>query len=346
MLYTLQATVPVSLFDGLSQQENNAPVRFELVVRDASMHQLRPATPAAAGKWYAALPPIDLETTELVVEAPGEGPGNWAGAPGITFDPLGARWLLTWRERSAERRGHTFHLAESEDGLYFTEIWACTASDFESASIEKGSLLYCPDGLYRLYLSYECPTGGWQIDVLEAERPELLDPYTRHEILTPKSLGTGHVKDPFVLNIGGQYCLYADFGEGYEATGFASSPNGRDFHWHGQVLAPGEGWDSLSARATCVCRMQGLWLMFYDGARAREEVREEKAGLAISWDMFNWHKLSTQSHFYASPFATGSLRYLECVPFERDSYWLYFEAARADGAHELRRATFSAYFEG
>jgi len=305
----------------------------------------RTSIPGASVKWYAALPAVNLEQTELVVAAPAEGPGNWAGAPSITYDPVRARWLLYWRLRTKDQRGLACSIAESEDGLYFSPIWSAKQSEFDSPSLEKASLVYCPDELFRLYISYEVKGKGWQVDVMEAESPEDFEPSTRKTVLTPAQLDCNHVKDPFVMIVGGQYWMYVDYGTGFESTGLAISNDGVNFEWRGQVMPLGEGWDSYTARATCVCRLQGLWVMFYDGCASLEESREEKAGLAVSFDLQRWFRLSSQAPRYTSPYGSGSLRYLECIPVERETYWLYFEAARPDGAHELRRAVVRASFD-
>jgi hypothetical protein len=78
-----------------------------------------------------------------------------------------------------------------------------------------------------------------------------------------------------------------------------------------------------------------VFVGFYDGSAARDEDTEEKLGVAVSFDLVRWRRLSEEGPWLVSPHATGSLRYLDVL--ERDGeWWLYYEYARPDGSHELR----------
>ena len=74
---------------------------------------------------------------------------------------------------------------------------------------------------------------------------------------------------------------------------------------------------------------------YYDGRASAAQNWFEQCGVAIG---------STQERFEAvngsplavSPLGTGALRYLDVVPLADGGHRLFFEASRADGAHDLR----------
>ena len=62
-----------------------------------------------------------------------------------------------------------------------------------------------------------------------------------------------------------------------------------------------------------------------------------RTGYAVSLDLRSFTKVTCAGPALASPYASGSLRYLDAVHLPAEGRLLYyFEMARADGAHELR----------
>jgi hypothetical protein len=118
-------------------------------------------------------------------------------------------------------------------------------------------------------------------------------------------------------------------------TCLATSRDGLRFEWQGELLGVGAGWDRYQARLGCVLATGAGWVGFYDGAAGPEEDTEERLGLAVSADLRRWERVSTDGPWLVSPHATGSLRYLDAVAIDGE-WWLYYEAARPDGSHELR----------
>ncbi|UCH35060.1 MAG: hypothetical protein JSV65_01540, partial [Armatimonadota bacterium] len=177
-------------------------------------------------------------------------------------------------------------------------------------------------------------------------------------ILGPEDIGVEGVKDPVVLAVGTAWYLIASYAPTPQAaddhaiemhatadvyatgitkshTGLAVSMDGVKFHWLGDVLSPGEGWDAYAARVSTVVHRPPLFVAFYDGGASVAENYEEKTGLAITWDLRQYVRLAPDAPALTSPHASGSLRYLDAVPAPGGLY-CYYEYARPDGSHELR----------
>src|SRR5205823_6491837 len=120
-------------------------------------------------------------------------------------------------------------------------------------------------------------------------------------------------------------------GQLLSCTGLASSPDGLAWTWEGPVLVPPRsGWDGFETRISAVLPQDGRWLALYDGIATLAENYEERTGIAASVDLRAWSRETTDGPALRSPHASGSLRYT-CVV----GSLAYFEAARADGAHDL-----------
>lgn len=288
---------------------------------------------------------FDPENGVTVLEPPGSGPGNWIGAPSVSWDPVGERVLLAYRRRrprgEPHDRGYEACVAESTDGVRFRDLWTVRKEELDSTSMERFCIRLEPDGRTLLYLSYEHPEDGrWRIDVLEAASPEELDVGARRTVLTPAGTGTAAVKDPYVFRVGDEYrMLVSTFvtDAGPAPTYLAVSDDGVRFRWAGELLGVGSGWDRYQARLSSVVRVGDRWLGFYDGAGDPSEDTEERLGLARSPDLAHWERLSLDGPWLVSPHATGSLRYVDVLERGRE-WWVYYEYARADCSHELRRS--------
>ena len=102
------------------------------------------------------LPSYDDVT--VVVPAPGDGPGNWAGAASAVL--VDGTFWLTWRVRRplTAGRGVTVVVARSDDGERFETVAEVERDAFGAESFEKPVLVPVPGIGWRLYLS--CATPG------------------------------------------------------------------------------------------------------------------------------------------------------------------------------------------
>lgn len=313
-------------------------------------------------KWWGVLPAFDPDTGTTVLEPETGGPGNWIGAPSIIHDTRKNGWYLYARiRRPRPARGAACTISWSADGLAFEEVWRCTKEDLSSESIERGCLVYTPAGRWRLYLSYvNGETQKWQIDLLEADEPASFDVQKRVPVLLPESIGAEGVKDPYILLIGGMYYMYLSAAGRLESekhseeelhgtgdifntgltkgyTGLATSTDGRNFRWMGPVIEPRSGsWYAYGARIAAVLPAGPLFAAFFDGTSDVEQNYEERTGIAVGTSPWDYEIVSTAEPFLASPWATGSLRYIDVVPMNDGAWRIYYEYAREDGAHELR----------
>ena len=115
-----------------------------------------------------------------------------------------------------------------------------------------------------------------------------------------------------------------------------TSGDGLRWTHRARALAPRVGqWNARGVRVSAVFTVDGRWAATYDGRGTAGENWEECTGLA--------HVTATPGGVAAqgsvpvaqSPHAGRDLRYLSVVALPEGGYRLYYEAARADGAHDL-----------
>jgi hypothetical protein len=130
-------------------------------------------------------------------------------------------------------------------------------------------------------------------------------------------------------------------------TALATSSDGRHWQWEGRILdtGPPHGWDRYQSRLNSVVPLAGFWLGFYDGAESERENYEEHCGLAMSIDPRHWTRLTPEQPAILAPHGTRSVRYVEAVR-RGGALHCYYEYARPDGAHELRRLVVHANHHG
>lgn len=283
--------------------------------------------------------PFDVELADLVVPAPGAGPGNWAGAPSATHD--GTHFYLAYRVRRPldEGRGVSVMVGRSIDGVVFEPVCEIGREGYGAESLERPAIVRRPDGGWRLYLS--CATPGskhWWVEALDADRPEDLPQGERTPVL-PGDEDVG-VKDPVVL-VDEQgwrmwICCHPLTEPGHEdrmTTAYATSTDGLDWDVRGEALAPTPGtWDARGTRVTAVLADDPLTVL-YDGRATAAQNWHETTGLAR--DQGGRLAPVGDGPIARSPHSDGALRYVSLAPLPDGTARVYFEAARADGAHDL-----------
>ena len=291
-----------------------------------------------------------FEDAEVVVPAPAPGPGNSAGAASCVLVD-GVFWLA-YRVRGPldDGRGLSVATARSVDGIHFEQVDAVSREAFGAASLERPAIVPTDSG-WRLYLSCATPESKhWWIEALDAPQPEQLSSGRRRMVLSGNA--SWAVKDPVIRRgrSGGWQmwvCCHPLFLAGEEdrmVTRYATSADGLCWTDRGEVLrgTPGS-WDQRGARVTAVLDNDPLTVL-YDGRDSAAANWHETTGLA---------RLSSRAGsgvgragdlllfpvgdapVACSPESDGSLRYVSAVPLPDGRTRFYFEAARADGAHDL-----------
>ncbi|MFT4288068.1 hypothetical protein [Nocardioides sp.] len=286
----------------------------------------------------SALPLLpSYDGAEVVVPAPGDGPGNWAGAASATLVD-GIFWL-TWRNRRplVDGRGVTVSVARSADGIAFETVAEVSREQFDCESLERPVLVALPEGGWRLYLS--CATWNskhWWVDSLTAATPDQLSQGVRRTVLAGDERTA--VKDP-VITVGESgwemwLCCHPLTDPGHEdrmTTRRLTSADGLAWVDRGVALSgrPGE-WDARGAR---VATPLGDGLFLYDGRADAASNWFETTGVA-RWDGARLVADETVPPI-ASPHSDGAFRYASAVPLPDGHTRFYVEAARPDGAHDL-----------
>jgi hypothetical protein len=117
-------------------------------------------------------------------------------------------------------------------------------------------------------------------------------------------------------------------------TVLASSEDGLVWTDDREVLAgtPG-GWDERGARATAVLSRDPLTVL-YDGRARADQNWFEVTGIAREED--GVLRPLAESPIARSPHSDGAFRYACAIDLDDGRTRYYFEAARPDGAHDLR----------
>jgi len=264
---------------------------------------------------------------------PAMGPGSWAGAATIFYDEELNKFYLFYRLRKPGVRGYETRIAESSDGINFKDVWSIKKKELNAESIEKSAIIKTVDGRYRLYISYEKSTDKrWHIDMLEATDPYSFSSKELIEILDPNKLNVDYVKDPIVIIVGHQYYMFYD---SMRRAMLATSNDGINFRIVGEVLAPGIYWDSYHVRIVDILYIPPIFYAFYDGKSKPEENYEEKTGLAMSFDLMKFERITVKEPLMTSPYASKSVRYITVTLVDNRLYF-YYEFTTQDGSHELK----------
>jgi hypothetical protein len=280
-----------------------------------------------------------LDHAQVVVPAPGHGPGNWAGAASASL--VDGTFWLTWRERRplTDGRGVAVHVARSADGVVFEEVAIVRREDFGAESFERPVLVPVPGIGWRLYLS--CATPGskhWWVDSLTAATIEDIASGDRRVVLAGDDRTA--VKDPVIRAFDGGWemwlCCHPLAEPGHEdrmTTRRLTSADGVSWVDRGEVLAGRPGhWDARGARVTTVVSDNPL-VVLYDGRADAAANWHETTGVA-TWDGSRLQADDSVEPL-RSPYGQGALRYASAVALPDGRTRYYFEAARPDGAHDL-----------
>lgn len=311
-------------------------------------------------RWFGMAPLFNPEDGITIIEPLQSGSGWWAGAPSILYDD--EKFYLYYRLRKPRElgRGTNCFIAESSDGINFKTIWQASKEDLDTMSMEKAALVKSLEGKCRLYISFVDPADDkWRTDMLEADSFDKLDPKNRSKIFAADDVGIEGVKDPYVMIVGRKYYMLLSYAPSPERSAelksemhatadvyntgltkshsaLAVSSDGVNFDWFGDVFSPKDsGWDAYAARLSTVLYIPPVFNVFYDGSETVDENYEEKTGLAISFDLKHYERVTEAGPILTSPHASGSLRYMDAITL-KDNIYYYYEYARPDGSHELR----------
>ena len=281
-----------------------------------------------------------FEDATVVVEAPGAGPGNWSGAPAAIWSDH-AFWLAYRVRRPLNSgRGVSTVVARSLDGVAFEQVAEVHREAFGAASFERPALVRLADGGWRLYVSCATPDSKhWWIEAIDADDPAGFAGGSRTMVL-PGSAELA-VKDPVIVRDGDAWHLWlcchpldVPGAEDRMTTRYLTSADGLAWADHGVALAPsGAGWDARGTRVSTVLSLDPL-VVLYDGRPDAASNWFERTGLATSHDGVRLRPVGDAPIAF-SPLSDGALRYSVAVPLPDGSTRFYFEAARADGAHDL-----------
>ncbi|HET6529187.1 MAG TPA: hypothetical protein VFH03_01020 [Actinoplanes sp.] len=292
------------------------------------------------------LPLPRWDDSVVVVDPPGDEPGAWSGAPS-TIVADGDIWLAyRLRLPIGAGRGISNVVARSHDGVSFTVVAEIGKDRFGAESLERPALVRTPGGRWRLYVSAATPgTKHWRVDVLEADTAAGLATATPRTVLTGDD--TAAVKDPVLHHDEYGWHLWASVHplESWDdadrmTTEYYTSPDGLTWTWRGTALTgrPGE-WDARGVRVSSVAVDGDELMATYDGRATAGENWEERTGVARGRRLPDGSfgpLTAADGPPLGSPHPPYGLRYLSLVTLPGGGRRMYYEATRADGAHDLR----------
>ena len=285
---------------------------------------------------------LDWSSGQTVLAPVEKVPGSWVGAPSAVAH--GGAIYLAYRLRRPVGAGRGFAnvIARSADGLALETLAVIERERHRAESLERPCLVRADNGRWRLYLSCATPgTRHWRVDLLEADTVAQLPQATPVTVL-PGDLSVG-VKDPVIRRDAAGWHLWASChplddpaATDRMTTEYATSTDGVQWEWRGTALAGSAGgWDARGVRFADVVAAGDGFVGIYDGRASAAENWEERTGACVAETLDGpWRALA--GPVFVSPQGTGGLRYLTTVSDPAGGLRVYYESARADGAHELR----------
>src|ERR1019366_8665697 len=245
---------------------------------------------------------------KIIREPVGHRNGYWAGAPGAFYEATEKAWYLTYRLRRPRGvppdRGGEARIARSTDLKNWKDIWSVNKKEYNSASIERGTLHRGADKLWRYFTSYVDPADGrWCVAMLRGTDVARLYTGNVETIFKAQPLRLEGIKDPWIFQHEKVFYMFLSVavltpnttdqshatldiyntGDCISATGLATSSDLDHWAWKGVVFRPeAKGWDRYCRRINSMVEINGEFLAFYDGSASHEENYEEKTGIAIS----------------------------------------------------------------
>ena len=289
--------------------------------------------------------PLPRGDGDVVVAPERGGDGYWAGGPSAVVADNAVYLAYRLRRPVELGRGYAIVIARSTNGLRFEPIIELRKEQFATASFERPALVRVGDGSWRLFVS--CSTENskhWWIDALAADRIEDLDPADRRTVFPGDA--TVAAKDPVVREQDGAWqawvcCHPLDEPDATDRmySRYATSADGWSWQW-GPIALQGRAgrWDARGARISEVLVEDDLTVAYYDGRANAEENWKERTGIALAVGNGIFQP-AADAPTAVSPHGHGGLRYV-CAVRIGGRTRLYYEACRADGAHELRTELF------
>ncbi len=284
---------------------------------------------------------FDPEEYEVVYTPPCKEEGCWTGAPSVLKDDEGRFWMAH-RNRNPEVRGFAVVISRSDDGKNFKPVNEIEKSKLGVQSLERPVLFRNSfSGKFELYLSADPFHYGWHLVKLKnAELPSEFEVEDREIVFKPDptSRDEASVKDPYMISVGRKrFMFYIGWDQDGESPYMATSVDGLSWERSGSnPLLERSGWHSGLTRISCIMPLDKGYMAYYEGTN-REEFFNLKTGLAYSTDLKSFTDLTPDEPILESPAGgrLSTLRYLDYV-VEDERILFYYEAAREDGALELR----------
>ena len=227
--------------------------------------------------------------------------------------------------------------------MRFEPVVALGKDAFGAESLERPALVHTPEGRWRLYVSCATPgTKHWRVDLLEADTVEGLA--TRRPGTVLPGSDTAAVKDPVLRHDGQQWHLWAsvhplrrpgrDRPDDHRARhqprrrqlDLAGHRAGRHRRAAGTPAASGSPPSCWTATAPGRCTTAG--------PRRRRTGRSGPAWPCSDGD--GGFTAAADGPLLQSPHPPAGLRYADVVAVPGGGARWFYEATRADGAHELR----------
>lgn len=282
------------------------------------------------------------QNAEVVIPAPGEGEGWWAGCPSAVVDEDGSI-VLAYRLRApvGQGRGIGNVVARSVDGVHFDTICELPKAEFDCDSMERPWIVRLPEGGWRIYVSTNTPgTKHWKVDAIDAASPSDFKSVDRVSVF-PGDDDWG-VKDPVIKYHDGQWHVWLcrhplerpEDADRMQSQ-YGTSTDGLVWNMGPVAIEARPGmWDARGARVADILFEAGQYVAYYDGCETAEQDTEEYLGIAVGSTPEKLESISDEP-IVKSSYGTGSLRYPAIIDLPSGEQRLYYEVTNKSGGHDL-----------